>query len=205
MPITPVVLQSHQSYFLLFPVVKCQLYANLLWILQYTDTSLCAAASYQMLQLTLKNGLCAISLLALSFYGETQAAIGNLDLACRLGMDMALVDSQCFQGIIHSHTAYFSLDYADKIGGLAMKLLERKDSSRYKASAIVTVGCVAVSDFMCSDALSSFQASVIITVYQLIYWSSTPLQSIVDAHNLGYKSIYDVYARLKLIFFSFND
>ena len=70
-----------------------------------------------------------------------------------------------------------------------MKLLERKDSSSHKASVSIAMKHVGFDHFiLCSNILLlPFQASVIVTVYQLIYWSSTPLQSLVDAHSLGYK------------------
>ena len=49
-------------------------------------------------------------------------------------------------------------------GNIAMKLLEKKDSA-------------------------SLKANVIAAVYQLIFWSSVPLQSISDAHKIGYKGM----------------
>jgi len=47
-------------------------------------------------------------------------------------------------------------------GGIALKLVERKE-------------------------LSTHKASVILSVYQSIMWLSTPLQAIVDAHDMGHK------------------
>lgn len=57
-------------------------------------------------------------------------------------------------------TAMGRHDEGCRLGRLALKLCEMKNSCRYKSS-------------------------IILFVYQLILWTATPLQSIVDAHLLG--------------------
>lgn len=62
------------------------LYANLMHTLHFYDPSFGAAVSLRMVDITLKHGLSSLSSLAFAHYGEILASIGNLDLACRLGM-----------------------------------------------------------------------------------------------------------------------
>jgi len=67
-------------------ITLMKLYANLAHNLLFLDPSLIGATSLRMVELTLREGLCALSPLAFSFYGQVLASIEKLDLACRLGM-----------------------------------------------------------------------------------------------------------------------
>ena len=53
--------------------------------LHYTDPSLVGSASIRMVELELRNGLSPLAAIAFAFFGETLAAIGLYDKACRMG------------------------------------------------------------------------------------------------------------------------
>ena len=72
-------------------VVIQGLYAHLTMTLHYTDPSLVGAASIRMVELELRHGLSPLAPLAFAFYGETLAAIGLYDKACRMGTSLIVL------------------------------------------------------------------------------------------------------------------
>ena len=120
-----------------------------------------------MIHLTLKHGLCPMSPLAFAFYGEVKAGIGQLDLSHRLGMCVEWITNHFIHEqscILHMNLHLLHVVMFLATGNIAMKLLDKKDSA-------------------------SLKATVFAAVYHLIFWSSVPLQSIVDAHKIGYKGM----------------
>jgi len=93
-------------------------------------------------------------------WGGTIRSKPSFRYVCLNGSNILLINK--LRTTIELHLLHVVMFLAT--GNIAMKLLEKKDSA-------------------------SLKAYVFAAVYHLIFWSSVPLQSIVDAHKIGYKGM----------------
>ena len=66
-------------------ITLMKVYVHLLHLFHLGNPSLILDASLRMVELTLNYGTCPASAMAFVYYGERQVALGNYDLAIRLG------------------------------------------------------------------------------------------------------------------------
>ena len=75
-----------------------KLYADLAYLLHFTDPSLIGGVSLRMVAITMKSGLTSTSPLAFAHYGETLTSIGYITEGCRLGECYNSLNDETFWG-----------------------------------------------------------------------------------------------------------
>ena len=141
-------------------IITMKIWSNLYHILHFVKPSLLGDVSLKMVELTMSNGLVSLSPLALGYYGEVLVATGSVKEGCRMGRYNCLCSHFLdHQNLWLNHHILFSSTHLFT-ARLALKLVESKLSSVHK-SAVFSI------------------------VYQLILWASDPLQSIIEAHEIG--------------------
>ena len=143
-------------------IITMKIYLNLANCMRYVRPLLVGAVSLGMVDLTMKHGLVPLSPLAFGCYGHVLVATGNIAEGCRFGRHHSCFDSYLIIEMIwlNHHILFSSTNLFT--GRLALKLVENKLSSVHKSA-------------------------VIGTVCHLILWASDPLQSIIEAHEIGRK------------------
>jgi len=138
------------------------LYEYLAHVLQYFKPILVSSVSLRIVELTMITGLSAKSPLAFAHFGGVLSSIGYVSEACRLGEFHAIMLCAhcCITLSVH---ACCIMHCSLSIGKLALKLVDKKGSLRYKSS-------------------------VICFVYERILWATEPMQLLVEAHSLGHKA-----------------
>ena len=66
-------------------IITLKIWSILYHVLHFVKPSFLGSVSLRMVKLTMNNGLVSSSPLAFAYYGEVQAATGNIAEGCRLG------------------------------------------------------------------------------------------------------------------------
>ena len=139
------------------------LYANLVHVLHYTKPNLVADVSLRMVQLTLSKGITPVAPKAFAVYGEVLASMGNISEGCRLGkFVVGHVSCLFYLKVIFYYNLTLLTQSMIVSGKLALKLVEKEASLKYKPM-------------------------VIAVVQQFILWYTEPLQAIAETYHEGYK------------------
>jgi len=131
-------------------------------VLHFVKPSLSGDLSIRMIQLTLTSGLVPTSPYAFAYYGAVLVVVGRVKEGCRLGTYHIIMCEQmihfhfCINSMLNKYLYIISL-FA---GRLALKLVENK-------LALVN------------------RSAIILAVYFGILWTCEPLQSCIDAYEIG--------------------
>jgi len=147
-----------------------QLYSDLIQVIYFIKPDLLGSVSLRAIELTMTKGMTPTSPFSFVYFGETLAAMGKVEEACRLG------ECSLYHDCILQHRFLYTrlnlimfviltrpIKY-NTAGRLALKLIEKNASS------------------------SKYKPMVILVAHQTSLFYSEPLQSTAEAHHIGYKA-----------------